>query len=258
MDSPWHAIWLVGFPDQRRALIGSNQVWPVNDSLYHQELTAHLASEYEINVKEPWRVDSRFSSVNPTIKVAILLGAPFHWRFFPSQFNSDGNFVSFSPPLVVIKYLYMTWLSAVLSWNVQKFAAIWWPATELQQCKVSIEFELQKVVSKMGPRPGEDFIEDASGTSKQPVTTGFTECAPLVFLLKESALGDCKLLNRTTSYYEILFLTRPPANPHVIQRFMRPAAEMSKVWALTTIFESKFHQGYRQKEADSHILKWSL
>ena len=39
--------------------------------------------------------------------------------------------------------------TAMLSWHVQKFVAIWWPATELQQGEVSIEFELrQKIVSE--------------------------------------------------------------------------------------------------------------
>ena len=33
--------------------------------------------------------------------------------------------------------------TAVLSWHVQKFLAIWWPATELWQGEVSIEFELR-------------------------------------------------------------------------------------------------------------------
>ena len=33
--------------------------------------------------------------------------------------------------------------TAVLSWPVQKFGAIWWPATELPQGEVSIEFELR-------------------------------------------------------------------------------------------------------------------
>ena len=33
--------------------------------------------------------------------------------------------------------------TAVLSWHVQKFVAIWWSATELQQGEVSIEFELR-------------------------------------------------------------------------------------------------------------------
>ena len=32
---------------------------------------------------------------------------------------------------------------AVLSWQVQQFVAIWWPATELQQGEISIEFELR-------------------------------------------------------------------------------------------------------------------
>ena len=33
--------------------------------------------------------------------------------------------------------------TAVLSWHVQKFVAIWWPTTELQQGEVSIEFEFR-------------------------------------------------------------------------------------------------------------------
>ena len=33
--------------------------------------------------------------------------------------------------------------TAVLSWHVQKFVAIWWPAMELWQGEVSIEFELR-------------------------------------------------------------------------------------------------------------------
>ena len=33
--------------------------------------------------------------------------------------------------------------TAVLSWHVQKFVAIWWPATELWQGEISIEFELR-------------------------------------------------------------------------------------------------------------------
>ena len=33
--------------------------------------------------------------------------------------------------------------TAVLSWHVQNFVAIWWPATELWQGEVSIEFELR-------------------------------------------------------------------------------------------------------------------
>ena len=38
--------------------------------------------------------------------------------------------------------------TALLSWHVQKFVAIWWPATELWQGEVSIEFELQKIGKK--------------------------------------------------------------------------------------------------------------
>ena len=44
--------------------------------------------------------------------------------------------------------------TAVLSWHVQKFVVIWWPATELQHDEVSIEFQMncgQKTVSETGP-----------------------------------------------------------------------------------------------------------
>ena len=34
--------------------------------------------------------------------------------------------------------------TAVLSWHVQKFVVIWWPAKELQQGEVSMEFELRE------------------------------------------------------------------------------------------------------------------
>ena len=36
---------------------------------------------------------------------------------------------------------------------MQKFVAIWWPATELQQGELSIEFELRrKIVNETGPQ----------------------------------------------------------------------------------------------------------
>ena len=44
----------------------------------------------------------------------------------------------------VIATKFCTWhTTTVQSWHVQNFVAIWWPATELQQGEVSIEFELQ-------------------------------------------------------------------------------------------------------------------
>ena len=45
--------------------------------------------------------------------------------------------------------------TAVLSWHVQKFVAIWWPATELQQGEVSIEFELRAKKTLVKRAPGE-------------------------------------------------------------------------------------------------------
>ena len=45
-----------------------------------------------------------------------------------------------SNTVIATKFLHGT--TAVLSWHVQKFVVIWWPATELQQGEFSIEFEL--------------------------------------------------------------------------------------------------------------------
>ena len=43
--------------------------------------------------------------------------------------------------------------TALLSWHVQQFVAIWWPAAELHQGEVSIEFELRaKNASETGSR----------------------------------------------------------------------------------------------------------
>ena len=47
------------------------------------------------------------------------------------------------------KFVHVT--TAVLSWHVPIFVAIWWPATKLQQDEVAIEFELRaKTVSETG------------------------------------------------------------------------------------------------------------
>ena len=45
--------------------------------------------------------------------------------------------------------------TAMLSWHVQKFVAIWWPATELQQGEIFIVCELW---AKMKPAPGPHWL----------------------------------------------------------------------------------------------------
>ena len=44
--------------------------------------------------------------------------------------------------------------TAVLSWHVQEFVAIWWPAMELWQGEVSIEFELRAKKPLVKRAPG--------------------------------------------------------------------------------------------------------
>ena len=45
-------------------------------------------------------------------------------------------------------------MTAVLLWYVQKFVAIWWPAKELKQGEISIEFELRAKKSLVKWAPG--------------------------------------------------------------------------------------------------------
>ena len=63
---------------------------------------------------------------------------PVSLTVFPSQFKFDGNFVSLSLQWSLQNFVHGT--TAVLSswsWHAQKFVAIWWPATELQQGEFS-------------------------------------------------------------------------------------------------------------------------
>ena len=53
------------------------------------------------------------------------------------------RFVLISIPIQWLLQNFVHDTTAVLSWHVQKFVAIWWPVTELQQGEVSIEFELR-------------------------------------------------------------------------------------------------------------------
>ena len=70
---------------------------------------------------------------------------PVSLTVFPSQFKIRWQFrftrisilIQWSPQNVVHG------TTTVPSWHVQKFVAIWWPVTELQQGEISMEFELR-------------------------------------------------------------------------------------------------------------------
>ena len=68
--------------------------------------------------------------------------------------NSNSMEISFHSHLdsdIVIATLYIHGTAAMLSWYAQTYAAKWWPATELQACGVSIQFELRaKIISETG------------------------------------------------------------------------------------------------------------
>ena len=70
---------------------------------------------------------------------------PVSLTVFPSQFKFDGNF-RFTLTSILIQWSLQNLVhgtTTVLSWHVQKFVAIWWPATDLWQGEVSIQFELR-------------------------------------------------------------------------------------------------------------------
>ena len=97
-----------------------------------------------------------------------LRGKCFHlmtssWKMSPKrrQFCAGGRFTNgFSIAIqirlkfcITLMSILIRWslqnsvhgTTAVLSWHVQNFVAIWWPATELQQDEVFIEFELRAI-----------------------------------------------------------------------------------------------------------------
>ena len=72
--------------------------------------------------------------------------APFHWRFLHRNSNSmEISFRSHLDSNTVVATNFGHGTTAVLSVVAcfKKCVAIWWPATELQQGEVSIEFELR-------------------------------------------------------------------------------------------------------------------
>ena len=79
----------------------------------------------------------------PRFTNGFSIAIQIRWKF---RFALTSILIKWSLP----NFLHGT--TAVLSWHVQKFAAIWWPITELQQGKLSVEFEFRaKNVSETGP-----------------------------------------------------------------------------------------------------------
>ena len=111
--------------------------WPVN-SPHKRPVTWKMFSSDDVITEYHLRIPS-YHSRRLTVKeftVESPYQSPVSLRAFPSF------------------TIQIQWKFAVLSWHVRKFVAIWWPATELQQGEVSIEFELcgQKIISETGPK----------------------------------------------------------------------------------------------------------
>ena len=59
--------------------------------------------------------------------------------------------------MIAIKFYLCT--TAVLSWNVQNFVAMWYPVIELRRNQLSIAFELRsKIVRELSPRLHACFV----------------------------------------------------------------------------------------------------
>ena len=96
-------------------------------------VVASVPHGYDPSAKTDWHQSNDIYTLPTTVWLTV----------FPSQFKFDGNFVSLSSRFLysaLQKFVHGT--TAVLSWHVQKFGAVWSPATELQLGEVSIEFEL--------------------------------------------------------------------------------------------------------------------
>ena len=91
-----------------------------------------------IVIENCWRYGSLVGFIHKSILEPVSL------RFFFHR-NSKSMEISFQSHLDSNKWSLQNFVhgpTAVLSWRMQKFVAIWWPATELWQGEVSIELEL--------------------------------------------------------------------------------------------------------------------
>ena len=83
--------------------------------------------------RDAWVV-SPLSATGPRFTNGFSIAIQIRWKF---------RFTLTSTPLPWSLQNFVHGTTAVLSWHVQKFVAIWWPATELWQGEVSIVFELR-------------------------------------------------------------------------------------------------------------------
>ena len=88
-------------------------------------------------------------------RLAISLSGPHFTNCFSIAIQIRWKFRCTLIISILIQWLQQNFAhgtTAVLSWHVQNFVAIWWPVTELQQGKVYFNCG-QKIVSETGPSP---------------------------------------------------------------------------------------------------------
>ena len=141
---PRHWFWHHNIPNHH-----VDQHWPVSFHLIPGSATG-----------SPFHTTASICSVirdfvTPCLLFRYTIGevthaeTPYYWsqsgscflKVFPSQWKFHFTLASILVQWSLQNFVHGT--TAVLSGHVQKFVAIWWPATELQQNEVSIEFELR-------------------------------------------------------------------------------------------------------------------
>ena len=92
------------------------------------------------------RSTTRYIQEHSTNRMTVICSSPhgpFSLTGFPSQFKCDGNLALFSSQLKKMLQNFALCIILLLPYFVQNVAANWWPVTELEQGKFSIEFYLQ-------------------------------------------------------------------------------------------------------------------
>ena len=116
---------------------------------------------------------SVYSGAGPRFTNGFSIAIQIRWKF---HFTLTSTLIPWS----LQNFVHDT--TAVLSCHVRKFVSIWWPATELRQPEVSIEFELRaKIVSETGPWSKKTSKLRVTGLSEgnSPVTGEFPTKGPV-------------------------------------------------------------------------------
>ena len=144
--------------------------------------------------------------------------------------NSNSMESSFHlDPITVIATNIAHDTTAVLSWHVQKFVAIWWPAAELQQRAFSIEFELQ----------AEALVRQAHGA--WGCFTSHGELFKWASLIRSRHL----IADKNATWWAVMFLF--PKMRHYKNSYRKPTkvneapAYCTKCWKITS---AKFYERY--------------